>query len=686
MVLPYSLWYYRIVQFVILYLHIVLYYPLALTIISTISVPPGKETDSMIAPSKASNKKKRVVLLAEVGAAVAVSSFLGAAFSAFVRNGGRDSSTFRRRQLRKEEDDVSSRKLPWTNQPWANLIDPKTVISKEGVEERYDILVDAPAEGGPHFRVHPRIDDDGASAALFLPSEVMIEVLNPKPNCDYSVTIQSRNFYTGTAMLLAEGQFATDACESGLRGCHLVYNWKPILPGRYDVLVHEIDQSWRKTPLIQPPHSFIVSEWTAGAGLSAVEDRILNMPPCQSKRRKNIFSRWEGDWLGPDIQLENSIRTGWTFLPSSRMGCKLETFDAQALRSLPEKKSIYILGRSVERGIFLSLVDIMLEAHEKEFLKESIIGKCWGRATVTKGPLEVTYQDFRSSYFEDPNEPPFIECHNDKLVKESGSSFIANATKLWTEIFQREESDWPSAVYFVAGYPSARGRFMFDDHLKWFVDMLPPSWRGTLFVGDFTLSGRDGGYASAPEYEAYLKDINGMVNSLGDDPRVRWVDGHGISREMRMYGQEGEDYVARSQHFHSYCRNTGVHGEAITVCSNVTEMMGQLLLGHAIGSKADLMERVVEQTPHNRRTLRWCHACPKCMLPFAIVPYPEMICVRGPIAPKEDSDSCPKAFELVQSRRNHDPLKCPSSCLEQEVTSEFETESDTVFVRQCPIP
>ncbi len=466
-------------------------------------------------------------------------------------------------------------------------------------------------------------------------------------------------------MLLAEGQFS----------------WKPILPGQYDILVHEIHRRYTSmTPLIQPPHNFLVTELIAGAGLSMLEDR-LNMPPCQTRMAKNIYSHWEGDWLGPDFRLENSIRTGWSFLPSSRMDCKLETFDTQSLRSLPEKKSIYILGRSVERGIFLSLIDIMLEEHEKS-IRDSVVGKCWGRAAITKGNMRVVYQDFRSSNFEDPTEPPFIECHNDKLVKYAGSSFIANATKLWEEIFQQDESEWPSVIYFVTGYMSVN--FKFDYHVKFFVDMLPPTWQGTMFIGDPALSGRNGGYMSMPQYEEYLKFINDMVNLLGNDPRVRWIDGHGISKEMRMYSQEGEKYLSWSQHFHNYCTNTGINGEAMTVCSNVTEMMGQLLLGHALGPKLDLKKQV-KRIPSDSGSLTWCHACPQCMLPFAIVPYPNSTCVRGPMLPKAESDSCPTKYQVRQSNRNREPRSCPLSCLEQEVTSEFRGESDIVFVRQCQI-
>ena len=123
----------------------------------------------------------------------------------------------------------------------------------------------------------------------------------------------------------------------------------------------------------------------------------------------------------------------------------------------------------------------------------------------------------------------------------------------------------------------------------------------------------------------------------------------------------------------------------MTVCSNVTEIMSQLLLGHALGPKADFMKQV-KRTPNDSGTLMWCHACPESLLPFAIVPYPIMTCVKGPISRQENDDHSPTREEVrAASDQNSDPLLCPSSCLEQEVSSEFRTESDTVFVRQCPI-
>ena len=210
--------------------------------------------------SEAPKKKKHIVLLAVLGAAAAVgNSLMGADFSAFEGGGGRDSD-FRHRQLRKEDDLVKARKLLWKTDPLANFIHPQTVIHKKDNEDHQNIIKKAVTNGRTYFQVHHRMDD-GASA-IFLSSEIMIEVLNPKPNCIYSVTVESHNLYTGTAMLLAEGQFS----------------WKPILPGQYDVLVHEMHQGKGKTLLIQPHHTFLAIKLIAGAGMSMLEDR-LNMPP-----------------------------------------------------------------------------------------------------------------------------------------------------------------------------------------------------------------------------------------------------------------------------------------------------------------------------------------------------------------------------------------------------------------------
>jgi hypothetical protein len=114
---------------------------------------------------------------------------------------------------------------------------------------------------------------------------------------------------------------------------------------------------------------------------------------------------WDGCWVGPDLQLDfdwntgdkNWLRTGWRFLPSPEMNCRIETFSAEDLLSIPpagldgKEKSIMVIGTSVMRGVFLSMADLLLPFGDKRYFAPSVIGKCWGRAHVKKGNLRLMY-------------------------------------------------------------------------------------------------------------------------------------------------------------------------------------------------------------------------------------------------------------------------------------------------------
>ena len=58
---------------------------------------------------------------------------------------------------------------------------------------------------------------------------------------------------------------------------------------------------------------------------------------------------------------------------SREKACKIETFSYDEIQSISGKKKIYVFGTSIHRGIFLSLVDMMLDKTEKEELSSSII-------------------------------------------------------------------------------------------------------------------------------------------------------------------------------------------------------------------------------------------------------------------------------------------------------------------------
>lgn len=62
------------------------------------------------------------------------------------------------------------------------------------------------------------------------------------------------------------------------------------------------------------------------------------------------------------------------------------------LASLEEQTWLLVLGDSVFRGIFLTLVDMVLGKGQKANIKQSVLQKCWGYADVQVGSLRVTYQ------------------------------------------------------------------------------------------------------------------------------------------------------------------------------------------------------------------------------------------------------------------------------------------------------
>ncbi len=236
--------------------------------------------------------------------------------------------------------------------------------------------------------------------------ELQIEIINPKPRYQYSVTIESTGMYTGTATLLSQ--------EKG----KLIYSWQPSFASAYIIYVHELERNRYgahvKTPLIQPsPLSITISTdqiSSTSDGIESLKERARSMTPCQSVTNMNVFSRFDGDWIGPDAHLEaDALRTGWTFVPSEAMNCTFETFSQQDLLSLSEKKSIHVIGTSKERGIFLALADLLLSDDEKFHIHKSVIGQCWGRVNVTKGNLELVYQDFRVSQFEAEDAEDYIE-------------------------------------------------------------------------------------------------------------------------------------------------------------------------------------------------------------------------------------------------------------------------------------
>ena len=404
------------------------------------------------------------------------------------------------------------------------------------------------------------------------------------------------------------------------------------------------------------------------------------LPPCQNVQRMDVYTKWDGVWIGPDMHSpEDTLRNKWSFLPDGDVDCKIETFSDREFKLLTEEKRIYILGNSKERGIFLSLVDLLLDGEEKTELKESVISQCWGRAVVSKYHMNVMYQDWRSDNFDTRSNVPTVVCHNEKVAREGGPLFFNSGMKVWEEIFRGDKSTWPHVILMSTGNDIFGFKGETYD-LKGFVKRLPRDWDGTLFLTDGAFSARLAGRGYSSDYEAYhakLQELTYMIK----DPRVRWVDSMGWSKEMIMYGEWGPDHPSFSQHFHSDCDETyeGANGEikSMRICSNVTENIAQLLIGHAIGPKAVLLSNesplsAFRPPAYYSSQVSMCHNCPEKLLPFHITPYPDMTCTVGPLHPRTKDEIAGQ------------PQTCPEQCMEVDVKRQFGSQTDQIYERHCP--
>ncbi|KAL3786051.1 hypothetical protein HJC23_003899 [Cyclotella cryptica] len=516
------------------------------------------------------------------------------------------------------------------------------------------------------------------------PSEILIEILYPKPPREfwYSVTIVSQGRYSGTATLLGD---APNSNVAGMRPLSLVYSWKPNYGGKYEVIVHELPQNPVGNPVTEPLKSLDPTSFKIGmkpgvpiGPWAVMESKMKTLPPCSTVDRTDVYTNWDGSWIGPRMPTsspEGRLRNDWFFLPSEEMNCKIETYTPDDFRFIPEEKSIYILGNSKERGIFLSLVDLLLDSDEKKDIQESVIAKCWGRAFVQKSNLKVLYQDWRSDNFDTRSNDKAVVCHNEKVAREGGPLFFGSGIKVWSEIFQ-DRSQWPSVILMSTGNDMGFKGQMYD--INEFVKRLPPNWKGKLLLTDGAFSARLSGRGYASDYEVYrakLRELTAFTN----DPRVRWVDGMGLSKEMRMYGEAGPDHTSYSQHFHAACDvpYVDVHGNAqsMRICSNVTENIAQLLIGHAVGPKDQLLkaEDLPPEALHVPQQAMYCHACPEELLPFHITPYPDMTCSVGALHPRTKNEVT----------GNHQV--CPKECMSLEVKFTKGSQSDVIHERHCPI-
>lgn len=169
----------------------------------------------------------------------------------------------------------------------------------------------------------------------------------------------------------------------------LTATYETSFPGQYSVHIEEVVLSNHDEglPLVGSPFALTVS------GDSALD--VDSLPVCGTEQEDTESAFWRpGTWVSSNIaSAEHGVaRDGWVFQPKSCVYDMFSYEDLMLLAGLEEPTWLLVLGGSVQRGIFLTLVDMVLAQGQKDYMDTSILAKCWGYADIRVGNLRLTYQ------------------------------------------------------------------------------------------------------------------------------------------------------------------------------------------------------------------------------------------------------------------------------------------------------
>ncbi|CBJ32277.1 expressed unknown protein [Ectocarpus siliculosus] len=478
----------------------------------------------------------------------------------------------------------------------------------------------------------------------------------------------------------------------------LTATYKSDFPGDYLVHVEEVQPSERGEglPIVGSPFSLKI------AGDFPTLD-VHSLPVCGSQDDGSTDiadTFWRpGTWLSANVAsaAHGVMRTGWVFQPKS---CVFDTFSYQDLMLLAspdgEPTWLVVVGGSVQRGVFLTLVDMALAAGQKDDMATSVLEKCWGYADLRVGNLRLTYQDMR--LYQVSGKTDSVVCNNEKLTSGSTSAFVHSAKDFLASTVFRDGTQWPATIlapsYLV---PEKNVNHM----IEVLMDSLPPSWEGKLLFVDH-MAGFSIHWTQGNPTRAALKDVR--ITATGrtptDDVALRKMDGYqtqdprvSFMSAFPMYqaklfenerSRQGIRHYGASIHYHYMSSTTSdpeAHNGTTMVHSTMTEMLANIMLGQAVETKAELYAKAAASTGGSEqeradvgKSFQVCSDCPRQMLPVHVKPIPEPVC--------EIVESLPGNAETGEV---WDGELCPDWCMKQAPVSQKETQSGPVDVRECSI-
>ncbi|CAM9901486.1 unnamed protein product, partial [Ectocarpus fasciculatus] len=407
----------------------------------------------------------------------------------------------------------------------------------------------------------------------------------------------------------------------------LIATYKSDFPGDYLVYIDEVEPSehGEGVPILGSPFSLTI------VGDAPTID-VNSLPVCSSHEDGNndiADTFWRpGTWLSSNVAsgAHGVMRNGWVFQPKS---CVFDTFSYEDLMLLArldgEPTWLLVLGGSVQRGVFLTLIDMVLAAEQKHDISSSVLQKCWGYADVRIGNLRLTYQ-----------------------------------------------------VLMDALPPSWEGRLLFIDHmggLGSFWTEENPTMTALNDVGIWFLG-------MSPDEDNGLGKMDGYQTR---DPRVSFMSVFPMYQAKLFENQNSKNGLRRfagSQHFHYVSVDPSApetRNGTIMVHSTITEMLANIVVGQAVETKEILYSKADASTDTTRnmsadlgKSIQVCSDCPGTLLPFHVKGVPEPVC--------EILESLPKDAKTGEVWTGD---LCPDWCMKEAPISQKKTESDVVNVREC---
>ena len=170
----------------------------------------------------------------------------------------------------------------------------------------------------------------------------------------------------------------------------LTATYQSSFPGIYSVYVEvvSLEQPDEGRPIVGSPFTLTIS------GEPSLD--IDALPICGTEKNEDIASTfWRpGTWVSSNIASRSHgvMTDGWVFQPRMCVHDMFSYEDLMLLADLEEPTWVLVLGGSVQRGVFLMLVDLALAQGQKDELLSSALAKCWGYLDIQIGNLRFTYQ------------------------------------------------------------------------------------------------------------------------------------------------------------------------------------------------------------------------------------------------------------------------------------------------------